>query len=229
MDYIDSFRSLDCFVWYKFPKKRHALKTLAIILSGFQESVDSIRSTIDWVKQRIAKLENTSQPILCERSIEEIKILKQFVDFCEFDGRLSLMLLDINTVLKYILCSKTDYEYRFFARRAYTLMYESKKGILEPTGHIIKDLGLLLEKKELDIIKREHKRLSAFWEDNKESFRTVRNDSESHKDKDFITQLNTIENIKASVSMDLIENYCAILANLGCAFNLVRNALSKKL
>lgn len=53
---------------------------------------------------------------------EEIELFQLIADFYRINGRLILLELDVNTAFKFIFKAKTEYEYRFFARRSYTLM-----------------------------------------------------------------------------------------------------------
>ena len=140
-----------------------------------------------------------------------------------------LIELDVNTAYKHIFMVKSDYEYRFFARRIYTLMYESNKGLVIPIGQLMKRLEEKVDAKIFDLYKNEHSKLCDFLKKHEEELKDIRNSNEAHKFKDFEVQLESIKNLSVARSINLIQEFNVYLSNLTMIFMVVLGALSKNL
>lgn len=110
--------------------------------------------------------------------------------------------------------------------RAYTLMYEAKKGLAVPMGQMYKRLGAIIDERDLGPYKNEHSGLVEFLKTNEGEFKKIRNTNEAHKTEDFNDQVTSIENMSVARSIVLIEDFSIHLAKLYCAFMVVQNALT---
>ena len=131
------------------------------------------------------------------------------------NGRLALFELDMNTAYKHIFKVKTEYEYRFFARRIYTLLLPKLKSVIDANC--------------FDAYKKAHKKLCAFLATNHNELKRIRNQNEAHKTEEFDIQVKSIEDLKVSESINLIQEGNVLLFNLNAAFLIVHASLMKLL
>lgn len=229
MVFVDSFEDLNLHVWNKSITKRKLSKSVDKLLASHQDMVDVISKCIEDVENQI----NTWEKLQIEDSTkdykDEIEIFQLIADFYKVNGRLVMIELDVNTAYKHIFLAKSDYEYRFFARRIYTLMYESNKGLIVPIGQIVKRLETKVDDRVIELYKKEHRKLVKFFTENEDEFKDIRNSNEAHKFKDYDVQLKSILNLSVSKSINLIQVFNVYLANMTMVFMTVQGELSKKL
>lgn len=229
MKFADSFEDLGIHVWNNFLNRRKIVKASDELLRSHIEMVDSISINIEDTENQIREWQKLqSEDSKCDYS-DEIEIFQLIADFYKVNGRLVLIELDVNTAYKHIFMVKSDYEYRFFARRIYTLAYESNKGLIIPIGQLMKRLEEKVDAKIFDLYKNEHSKLCDFFKKHEEELKDIRNSNEAHKFKDFEVQLQSIKNLSAASSINLIQEFNIYLANLTMVFMVVLGSLSKKL
>lgn len=193
------------------------------------EMVDAISENIEDIENQIQEWQKLQSEDPKYDYSEEIEIFQLIADFYRVNGRLVLIELDVNTAYKHIFLAKSDYEYRFFARRIYTLMYESDKGLVVPLGQMRKRIEEKVDADILKLYKGEHSKLCGFLNDHHDELKDIRNYNEAHKFSDFEVQLESIKNLSVAKSMSLIQEFNVHLANLTMVFMVVQGALSKKL
>ena len=229
MKYADSFKDLKIHVWNNFLSRRKIAKACEELISSHVEMVDAISENIKNVENQICEWQKIQEEDPKYDFNEEIEVFQLIADFYRVNGRLVLIELDVKTAYKHIFLAKSDYEYRFFARRIYTLMYESDKGLVGPIGQMVKRLEEKVDDRILKIYQDEHSKLCDFLNKHHEELKDIRNSNEAHKFSDFEVQLESIKNLSVAGSMSLIQEFNVYLANLTMVFMVVQGALSKKL
>ena len=229
MTFADSCEDLGIDVWNNFLSRRKIAKACEELIRSHVEMVDAISENIENVENQICKWQKIQEEDSKYDFNEEIEIFQLIADFYRVNGRLVLIELDVNTAYKHIFLAKSDYEYRFFARRIYTLMYESDKGLVVPIGQMVKRLEEKVDAGILKLYKDEHSKLCGFLNEHHDELKDIRNSNEAHKFSDFEVQLESIKNLSVAKSMSLIQEFNVHLANLTMVFMVVQGALSKKL
>ena len=229
MTFADSCEDLGIHVWNNFLSRRKIAKACEELIRSHVEMVDAISENIENVENQICKWQKIQEEDSKYDFNEEIEIFQLIADFYRVNGRLVLIELDVNTAYKHIFLAKSDYEYRFFARRIYTLMYESDKGLVVPIGQMVKRLEEKVDAGILKLYKDEHSKLCGFLNEHHDELKDIRNSNEAHKFSDFEVQLESIKNLSVAKSMSLIQEFNVHLANLTMVFMVVQGALSKKL
>jgi hypothetical protein len=227
MKFIDSIQELKTHTWGNYCKKRKAIGACDDLVKNHLESIDLFRSAIDDVEKQIKAWEEGQRNNSAADYHDQIDLFKVVVDFYRLNGRLALIEMDVNTAYKHLFKAKTDYEYRFFARRIYTLMYETDKGLAMPTGQLYKKLEANVESKNLDPYKKEHSEMTSFLKQHEDELKYIRNFNEAHKFKEFEEQVNSIESLSVAKSIEIIEEYFVLLTQLNIAFMVILGALSK--
>lgn len=94
--------------------------------------VDYLKSTVDEIDRQLSewKMQQSEGKQLNEH-IEAFTALR---DFYEDNGKLLMIELDVTESFRHIVGSKEDWEYRFFARRLFTLMHETRNALLASLG-----------------------------------------------------------------------------------------------
>lgn len=229
MKFVDSIEDLKIHVWSNFFKKRKTTKACEELIISHMHMVDAIRSNIESSEKQIKVWQDLQVKDPSKDFNEEIELFQLIADFYRVNGRLVLLELDVNTAFKFIFKAKTEYEYRFFARRIYTLMYESNKGLVIPAGQLYKRLMEKVDVRSLEPYKKEHSKLNKFLIDHQEELKEIRNSNEAHKFREFEEQLESIEKLSVVRSIELIQEFNVYLANLTMVFMIVPGELSKSL
>jgi hypothetical protein len=224
--YIDNLENLGMFLQERHKTKSEMAVACDELIKGHLDMIALIRSFAVEAEKQIKEWEDemARNPKVDYR--ENIDLVRLIIDFYKLNGRYALLELDVNTAYKHLFLAGTEYEYRFFARRAYTLMYEAKKGLAVPMGQMYKRLGAIIKERELGPYKNEHRDLIKFLKTNEEEFKKIRNTNEAHKTEGFDDQVTSIENMSVAQSIVLIEDFCIHLAKLYCSFMVVQNALT---
>jgi hypothetical protein len=229
MNFVDSIEDLKLHVWSNCFKITKTIKACNELIASHMEMVSAIRLNIESSEKQIKVWQDLMVQDLSTDYKEEIEVFQLIVDFYRVNGRLILLELDVNTAFKYIFKAKTEYEFRFFARRIYTLMYEANKGLVIPAGQLYKKLIGKVDVGSLELYKKEHSKLNKFLIDHQEELKEIRNSNEAHKFRDFEEQLESIEKLSVVRSIELIQEFNVYLANLTMAFMIVPGTLSKSL
>lgn len=229
MKFVDSIEDFKKHALNDILKKRKILKASEELIALHMDMVDAIRYIIMQMEAQIKVWQDLQTKDLKADFQEEIELFQLIAEFYRVNGRLLMLELDVSTAYKHIFFTKTEYEYRFFARRIYTLMYESNKGLVIPAGQVFKKLVGKVDAESLERYKKEHSKLIKFLKDHEDELKEVRNSNEAHKFKGFEVQLESIEKLSAARSLELIGEFNGYLADLTKAFMFVPGALSRKL
>lgn len=135
--------------------------------------------------------------------------LKGFIEFYANYARLMLIQVDLLTAVKYMYLADSDWDFRFFARRIYTLMYETKTFIHAQVKKniMLNDLRHFGDSVMFDVFTEKRDALEEFLKDNKDKFKEVRNSGEAHKDYDIERQFKAIENLSVEDSCKMIDEF----------------------
>ncbi len=224
MNFIDTIKTLQIHNISNCVKRRRIIKACDETIKINLDSVDIIRKTIDDTEKAIHNWQNDNENNKHQALIKAFQVCSNLY---ELSGKFFLIELDVRTAFKFLFKANTDYEYRFFVRRIYTLMYETKKGLAIPTGTIYKELALLIDNDSLADYKNAHQKLVRFLDAHQAELKNVRNRNEAHKTEQFKIQLASIEQLSVSKSIDLIEEYSSYLYHLNSCFMNVLISLSK--
>ena len=188
------------------------------LLEQQMKFVDSIRDIIQETEKNLAMVQESAKEGKIANPDEAIESIKLMQQFYEANGKLELILLDFFVAYKHLAMSETDWEFRYFARKIYTLMHETRQGLLAQMGKPFKEIEAIAEVNAYSAYKKEKKRLDKFFEENDETFKNIRNTSDAHKEASMEEQLACIEEISVEKSIWLINDYKYKLLNLVCAF-----------
>lgn len=229
MKYIDTVDDVIIHSWRSGRKKREIIEACDLFVKRNEDSIDHFRKVIKETEDQIAVWETEEKKDPQKDYREQIKIFQTIADFFRINGRLVLIELDVNTAYKFLFIVKSEYEYRFFARRIYTLMYETNKGLVVPAGRIIKELETEVDSKYLKSYKEGHKELKRFLKKHKKELQNVRNSNEAHKFSEFEVQVESIENFSVAQSIGVIKEYHSLLGNMYDDFVMMYEGLTASL
>lgn len=140
---------------------------------------------------------------------EVISFGEGLIEFYRNYARVILIELDVITAFKYLRLSENDWDYRFFARRLYTLMHETKIYLEKHVKRnaVLNDLRKVGDSKLYDNVNDARDRLLEFFKNHDGSFYEVRNAGEAHKDADIYRQFRAIEDLSVKESYGLISSF----------------------
>lgn len=231
MTYIDSISMLKLHHGWggNFLQRSKVKHSCNELIKNHENLINLIKKLIQEIEIQLDKWEHLQEENCKIDDNEDIKILRTLVSFLKVNGRLTLISLDISTAYKFIISSTSDYEYRFFARRIYTLLYETRNGLIKHVGKITPLLTDIIDQQSLTIYKREHSEFSKFLNQYNEELKYIRNTNEAHKGEEFEAQVYSIEQLSVVDSFNLIQEGSILLANMNSAFSLIMASLSTAL
>lgn len=225
MKFVDTISEIKRSCWSDYFKKKKVVKACNQLIGQHVETVDMLRLFIADTEKQISAWEEEQNKNPKSNFQNEIELFKVIADFFRLNGRLILIELDINTARKYLVKANTEYEYRFFARRIYTLLYETKQGLADKVSNMYRRLQDIVDDKSFGIYEREKKNLHAFLDEHKAELMDVRNKNEAHKTENFESQVESIENMSVTKSFLIVHEAGMHLYNLNCAFFVVQQSL----
>lgn len=225
--YVDSLEELQAFLQERKMTREEIANASDELIKSHHDIISLIRSFVPDAENQIREWEKEMAQNPSNDYSDKIGLVKVLVDFYKLNGRYALLELDVNTVYKHMFMAETEYEYRFFARRAYTLMYEAKKGLTVPTGQMYKRLDPIVGKRNMEPYKNVHSDLSDFLNKNENELKEIRNANEAHKGEDFDVQIASIEKMSVARSVFLVQEFSIYLAKLYCAFMVVQGSLTE--
>lgn len=180
------------------------------LTEGCLEQLDIIFEIIGSLEKQIDELGAENLEADAKKQLEVLQLYKGFADT---EVRLILFELDFLTAYKHLLLSKTDWEYRFFVRRIYTLMHETREGFVKPTGEEMQFVKKAIGEKSFSGYDGYRKYMNQFFQKNDSILKVVRDRTDAHKDEVDI-QIKIIEGISVKDSRKLAEEYFDILSGL---------------
>lgn len=225
MNYVDTIGILKNNVWSDCRNSRTIAKNCDELIKKQLEGIDHLRSAIEMANKQINTWEDEQNANPKANYQEQIELFRIIEKFYKVNGRLALIDTDINTAYKYLFKAKTEYEYRFFARRIYTLLYEADDGLVKPVGNLMPKLKSVIDKDRFEQYKREHKKFNAFLVNHHDELKKIRNTNEAHKGEDFEEQVLSIENLSVARSIEVIQEGYVLLTNLYTVFIIVLEGL----
>lgn len=217
MKFVDTIGEVKNHCFCDFLKKRKVMKAYDQLIAQHVDTVDLLRDYIADTEEQISKWEEEQNNTRADFQ-DEIELFKVVADFFRLNGRLIMIELDIQTAQKYLFNAKTEYEYRFFARRIYTLLYEAKQGLADKVSNMYKRIKNIVDDKYFEPYEREKKSFHDFLKDHQTELMEIRNKNEAHKKEEFESQVASIENMSVIKSMGIIQEGAEHLYNLNCAF-----------
>lgn len=214
LNYVDSIKESD--------KERSAEdrqwleEKLDQMIAILTSSMAKMRWQMQDTERQIEKEKNRPFDIILNKE-EFLKFGEAFKEFYRIYIRVQFFLVDVYTAYKYMLLAKSDWDYRFFARRIYTLMYETnfaqKDSLLANVNTPMKNTRSWGDEAAFNEVAKCRKALVDFLEKNKTTIQQVRLWNEAHKSADTDKQFAAIEQLSVKESKALIDEYLGLLWN----------------
>lgn len=227
MQYIDELSKVNPLKLFGWNDVDNRLDACQKLIEGQEQSVDLALDALRECNAQISKWQESMKANPKKSHAADIDNLTLIRDFFELNGRYMLLDLDFLIVFKFLVSASTDWEYRFFARRAYTLMHETRVGFVGKLGGFKNVIQDKVSDNTYDAYLCCLKNLNRFFQQHDEEFVDVRNSNEAHKEEDFETQYNSICNVSVERSFILIQGFQTYLANLFMVMHVVFSGLSK--
>lgn len=207
MHYIDCYKKIYLYSNRGFFQRLKLIKNINKLIKHEESNVDFWRYWIkDFEKQKkIWEDDNDGS------YSEVLNTYSLIISVYKLAGRLSMINLDVLIAMKYLVYAKSDFECRFFARRIFTLIYETRKGYLSDLGLLIRNINDLDYIQNLHAYKDIHKNLSRYISEHENILKDTRNTNEAHKDKDFEKQVASIEYFNIEKAFEIIIEYYYLL------------------
>lgn len=144
--------------------------------------------------------------------------------------RVMFFRIDVCTALKYLMLAKTDWDYRFFARRIYTLMYEtgcSQDCLLKIVNKPLNDVKRFGNQAAFENVVKCRKELTKFMQRNQSVIYEVRKNNEAHKSEDTDKQFAAVERLSVKESRELIDEYQRYMASFFGSLTALQKSLDE--
>lgn len=222
MDYKDSVLLLkrkNNFI-RKYLLKRKLKKIYFDYVEGCLQDIDSMLKWIDKNERDIEEWEEIDKDKYKDH-ILQVEALNQFI---EANCHLLFLECDIRLAVYHMTVSDHDWEYRFFVRRVYTLLYETEQTYSKVAGELITPCKGIIDPKTLKSYIEAKGRLDRFLKTHHDRFKCIRNSNEAHKSRKVKAQKTSIESIEAVDSWRLIQEAGMLFENLTMNITKVYNA-----
>lgn len=227
MKYIDELNIVKPLQLLGWNDKDDRIEACEKLIESQEQSVDLALEALKECNSQICRWQESMKENPLVSYGEDIENLTLIRDFFELNGRYMLLELDFLVVFKYLVSASTDWEYRFFARRAYTLMHETRVGFVGKLGGFKNIIKGKVSDSTFDAYMFCLKDFNRFFQQHDEEFVDVRNSNEAHKEEDFETQYKSISKVSIERSFILIQGFQTYLANLFMVMHVVFSGLSK--
>lgn len=217
MKYIDSVLSINrninsikrFFLRKKLKKYHHEY------IQSCLEEIDYLMKWIEDNKKQINEWKNYG-----ENKYEEYILQSEALNkFIEANGHLLFLECDFRMVVTYIALSENDWEYRFFARRAYSLLFTMDETYKKIGGEFLNQYGYLIDSQNLQLYRKAKGQLDKFLKCHLKEFKLIRNTNEAHKSRDLEIQKSSIERMSVNESWKIIQESLFLIQNLTFAIN----------
>lgn len=136
-------------------------------------------------------------------------------------GYITLISIDIKTMQKGLYSATTEWDKRFFARQSYLIMYDAPQKIINQIEKLLQRAGY---RPFFTILEEAKTRLKEFVKKYGTYIGDVRNNTAGHKDEKVIKQLNVIENIEWSNTIEITNEFEEQINDLGALLKLLIDA-----
>jgi len=207
LSYVDSYEEA---VGKLSPEEREDVaKRYDEILSILTHLLAGLRWQKEHIEEQV-EFDRVNPYVLPEEKDRLLEYGESMAEYYALFMRLVFVRLDVMTAYKYLLLAQSDWEYRFFARRIYTLMYEtygsdcSYLKLVNKSFRIVKDNGdkdlfvSVMEKRDV---------LLHFLESKQALLKEVRKANEAHKAFEIDRLFRAVEKLSAKESKALIDEY----------------------
>ena len=226
MDYIDSVLSLNQDI--NFIKRYFLRKKLKGYHNDYiQSCLEEIDSLMKWIednKKQIKEWESYDKT----KYKDHILLSEALNKFLEANGHLLFLECDFRMVITHIALSENDWEYRFFARRAYSLLFAMDETYKKIGGEFLNQYEDLLDPQNLQAYKKAKGQLDKFLKSHLKEFKRIRNTNEAHKSRDLEKQKSSIEKMSVDKSWKIIQESLFLIQQLTLAINSIYQSFSEK-
>lgn len=169
----------------------------------------ALRWQIQDLERQIENERNRPLDVVLNRD-EFLEFCEAFLEFYRNYVRLVFFQVDVTTAYKHLKLAETDWEYRFFARRIYTLMYEtygSDYAYLKFINPVLNSVRRYCDESAYTEVTNCQRKLRKFLQKNKTVIEYVRVKNEAHKSFRIDELFDAVENLSVKESFALIEEY----------------------
>lgn len=216
MKYIDSFETSK----FKTKGNKSLFKNIDTIIKNDLLQIDLLYEAIINCDKIIQNIKQNN----CENKDDLIDKYSSIKHFYDVICRYLLLEADVLVPYKYLFQKQDDWEYRFFVRRIYTLIHETKNGVLSLSGHIMNIIESLVGDKFIHY-REALKELNKSINENDACLKEVRNICEAHNDKSINKQITAIKKISIKDSLKLIQDYYNKMSNVNKNLFIILNEL----
>lgn len=226
MNYIESISKNPLRNFWNSLKLNQLSSTCKKAMKQLLRQVDYLKSTVYDIDRQLSewKIQQSKGKQLNEH-IEAFTALR---DFYEDNGKLLMIELDVTESFCHIVRSKEDWEYRFFARRLFTLMHETRNALLASLGSHRNQM-MKFAPTTFAQYESKKKAMEVFINTHGAFFKKVRNTSDAHKGKPFREQIQCIEQIDITSSFEMIHEFQVHLANISAALFIVLGEMGSQI
>jgi hypothetical protein len=132
-------------------------------------------------------------------------------------GYLNLISYDLKIIGRDLMFAQDGFQRRHYARQMYLLIYESMDDFFQLMGNPLKTAVREFGDAEthLNAVKSIATQLSKFKKEYGSKIKVVRHTAIAHRDKDFLSQRETINSIDWGDAIEILGKYDAIVRSLG--------------
>lgn len=201
----------------KSPEGIELDKTLAQTIKTEHEILELISTSIKHCKKNIAEIDKLLNIVEANDRLKrhlsdgfnlQKKVWEDALLIWNLCGFIQMISLEIKSAQKSLYFETDEWHRRNIIKQAYVMMYESSEDLLQQTGkHFLDVMSLSCSEEQIVQFKAIRKKWSLFRKNYEDEFQDVRNKVGAHREHDVMMQINTIESLNWSQTIELLLEY----------------------
>lgn len=202
-------------------------KTIAeekLCLEQFKFQINYCKKQILAINKILATGRGTHDIVIKRKAFEENQTILNVAAQCQ------LCSFETKEKQKQIYFEKDEHQRARLAAEASVLMYERCDDFLQLTGKQFQELAeRLLSPSDMETFREARKKLGDFYKQEKTSLSNVRHNVGAHRDLDFMNQMDVLEGIKWSETIERLHRFEVVTLAFGKALKPLMDAGLKQI
>lgn len=181
-----------------------------LCLDQFKIQINHCKKQIVAINKSLANGRDSQDLMIKKKAFEEDLMILNVAAQCQ------LCSFETKEKQYQLYFEKDEYQRSRLAAEAYVLIYERCDDLQHLTGKIFQDVAaLLLNEQEMEKFKAVRKQLCRFYEEEKPILSKVRNNVGAHRDYDFMKQMEILEGLGWSDTIDRLHRFEKVTLEFG--------------
>ena len=195
-----------------------------LCLEQFKIQINHCKKQINAINKMLASGRSTQDLVMKKKAFEDEKTILNVAAQCQ------LCSFETKEKQYQLYFEKDEHQRARLAAEAAVLMYERCDDFQQLTGKQFQELAeRLLAPSDMEVFREARKHLGVFYKQEKTALSNVRHNVGAHRDLDFMNQIEVLERIKWSDTIEKIHRFEVVTLEFGKALNPLMDAGLKQI